>query len=254
MLRYSDSRGGNILKIAICDDNTAELDFIYELLKEYYADNTDYPLSVHTFSSAIYLIDYIKKDTVDLYFLDILMPGINGIELGQYIREKDADVPIVYITITPDFAVQSYSVQATDYILKPFDKSTFFGLMERLNKRFQEKFYKRWSIKTKTGLHLVTYHEIMYIEYQEHRLNCYQSNGEMVKSNTLRISFDDAAQEILKDSRFLKISASFIINMNFVSKVSSKEFIMKDSKSLTITRQYKNSRKTYIDFLLNGET
>lgn len=242
------------MKIVVCDDNPLELQFIHQLLKDYYTNNTDYPLSIHTFSSAISLLDFIEKNSVDLYFLDILMPGINGIEVGQYIRRKDEDVPIVYITTTPDFAVQSYSVQAADYILKPFTEPAFFCLMKRLDKYFQEKFYKRWLIKTKSDFYSVPYYEIMYIEYQEHRLNCYQSSGQIIKSNTLRVSFDEAVTELKEDSRFLKISASFLINMSFVSKVTSKEFVMKDEKCLTITRRYKDARKTYIDFLLKRET
>lgn len=240
------------MKVAVCDDNPSELQLIYKLLIDYFTNNTGSPLSIHTFSSAVMLSEYMEKNPVDLYFLDILMPGINGIELGQHIRKKDTDVPIVYMSATPDFAVQSYSVQAADYILKPVAANTFYCLMERLNKRFQEKYYKRWPIKTKSGFYSVPYHEIMYIEYQEHRLNCYQSTDQIIKSSTLRMPFDEAAAELKKDSRFLKISASFIINMSFVLKVTAKEFIMKDEKRLTITRQYKDARKTYIDFLLNG--
>lgn len=242
------------MKVAVCDDNPKELELMYQLLKDYSANNIDKPLSIHTFSSAMALIDYLKKCPVDLYFLDILMPGMNGIELGQVIREKDTEAPIVYITSAPDFALQSYSVQATDYILKPFTQRTIFSLMERLNKRFHDKFFKRWSIKTKSGFYSVVCHEIMYIEYQEHKINCYLSNGNIIKSSTLRISFDEAAAEIKDDSRFLKISASFFINMCFVFRVTAKEFIMKDKKCVAITRRYKDARKTYIDFLLNGGT
>lgn len=238
------------MKVAVCDDNPSELQLIYQLLDDYFTNNTDYPLSIHTFSTAISLMDFMETKPVDLYFLDILMPGINGIELGQQIRRMDEDVPIVYITSVPDFAVQSYSVQATDYILKPLNTDSFFCLMERLNKRFQEKYYKRWLIKTKSGFYSVPYHEVMYIEYQEHRINCFWSNGKIIKSNTLRISFDEAVAELKEDSRFLKISASFLINMDFVVKVTAKEFIMKDNKHLTITRRYKDARKTYINFLL----
>lgn len=242
------------MEIAVCDDTPSDLQFICQLLQEYYTGNTDYPLNIHSFSSALTLADFVKKNSIDIYFLDILMPGITGIEMGKYIRENDPYTPIVYITSTPDFAVQSYSVQAADYILKPFSKCAFFDLLERMDKRFRDKINKRWPIKTKSGFHAVPCNEIMYIEYQEHRLNCYLDGGQVIKSSTMRISFDEAVAELEEDDRFIKIAASFMINMCFVSKVTTKEFVMKDDKSLTITRRYKNARKTYIDFLLNGGT
>ena len=66
------------------------------------------------------------RGTFDIYLLDVIMPGQNGIELGLSIREFDQGGRIIYLTASSDFAVDSYRAKASDYLLKPLDKSRLF--------------------------------------------------------------------------------------------------------------------------------
>lgn len=73
-----------------------------------------------------------------LFFLDIYMPGISGIEFAQEIRKNGIEVPIVFLTISKDHALEAFGVGATQYLIKPFPKQSLFRaldeVIEKINK------------------------------------------------------------------------------------------------------------------------
>ena len=115
------------MKIAICDDDLTELNRITAFLDEYSKTNR-LPLTYKTFCSSIELASTAMQESYDLYLLDILMPALNGIELAREIRNFDraAAADLIFLTSSPEYAVDSYTVKASDYLLKPVQKKRFF--------------------------------------------------------------------------------------------------------------------------------
>ena len=112
-----------MLKIAFCDDETAEIAQLEELLKEYAAARGQEFVHTSYQSSVELMADIEKGERFDIMLLDILMPGENGMTAAREVREHDTNVKIIFLTASPEFAVESYAVDAWYYQLKPDRKS-----------------------------------------------------------------------------------------------------------------------------------
>ena len=123
--------------IAICDNQPEELAHITALLHTW---QETYHTSVRwkTFQTASDLLDTAKKEHFTLFLLDILMPGINGMAAAKEIRSFDETTTIVFLSTSPSFAYQSYSVQAMQYLLKPITAELLFPILDQLSLQEQK--------------------------------------------------------------------------------------------------------------------
>ena len=123
-----------MLKIAICDDNIADLSNMVSIVNEYNALQMDkHKIEYTAFNSALDLIAAMESgQQYELTLLDILMPFMTGMDLAKEIRQFNQDVKIIFLTSSPEFAVESYSVGAYYYALKPIWKDKLFILLDKV--------------------------------------------------------------------------------------------------------------------------
>lgn len=244
-----------MLQIAICDDHIGELEHTYQLVREYLKDKPELDAGVRQFQSSYDLLEAIsERGRFNLYLLDILMPGTNGIEVGEAIRKKDAAAMIVYLTSSRDYAVDSYQVRARGYLLKPFDKETLFPLMDEVLAELDTADAKRLVVKTASKVETLPFNRLLYAEHCNRRLCCAMQDGKMVESILLREGLDLMIAPLLSDGRFLKVSASCVVNMQYIRAVTASGFLMSDGKELAITRGFSNARQKYMEYLLERGT
>ena len=112
-----DKREVDVVEIAIVEDQRQEADILKKLLSDYAATH-DREFAVEWFDEPKKFLDAFDGK-FDLVFLDIQMPDINGMDVARKIRERDTDVIIVFVTNMIQYAVEGYSVQASDFIVKP---------------------------------------------------------------------------------------------------------------------------------------
>ena len=110
--------------IALCDDNQTELSRLISILEEY-RSKRDSSMTYEIFRSAAELLEAMPGHHFNLVFLDILMPGITGMDAAREIRHSNSTIPIIFLTSSREYAVESYRVNAADYILKPPSADTF---------------------------------------------------------------------------------------------------------------------------------
>lgn len=244
-----------MFKIAICDDNVQELESTYNMVLEFAVQKKDTAFNVRRFQSSYDLMDCLHITSgFNLYILDIIMPVMNGIEVGEKIREKDENAIIIYLTSSPDFAVKSFRVFPFQYLMKPVLKSELFTAMEKALAKMDLEAEKSLPVKTKDGITAIRFHQILYVEYLNHCLKFHLSEGSVVNGVSSREPFDSTANQLLKDERFLRPHISYVVNLNYVLKITGKDFIMQSGTVLAISRNnYADIKKRYIDFLLKGE-
>ena len=117
--------------LAICDDQAGELELLSALLETWQQERRT-PLRWRAFRSAGQLLEAAQRERFTLYLLDVMMPGMDGLEAAQEIRCFDAAADIVFLTSSPGFAYESYSVRALEYLLKPITPRLLFPLLDRL--------------------------------------------------------------------------------------------------------------------------
>ena len=121
-----------MLKIALCDDEPGQRSLTGGLLREYMEQRPSLAARLTVVSSGEELLEQAEAEGgFDLYVLDVIMPELSGIDVGVKLRELGSDAPIIYLTTSPDYAVDSYLAQAFYYILKPVDRFQLFEVLDR---------------------------------------------------------------------------------------------------------------------------
>jgi len=131
------------MKILAIDDNVLALEELVSSIKEACPDD-----DVHSFSKPSELLDYAKENVCDIAFLDIEMWGMNGIELAQRLKEINIKTNIVFVTGYSKYALDSYTVKASDYVMKPVTKEAIKNALENLRCPIQIKSDKRVRVQT----------------------------------------------------------------------------------------------------------
>ena len=106
------------MRIAVCDDNAVFLQNAVQLIERWGAERC-VPIEVCPFENGDALIAANAAARFDVIFLDILMPMLSGMDTARELRQHDSAVRILFLTASPEFALESYEVKAQGYLLKP---------------------------------------------------------------------------------------------------------------------------------------
>jgi DNA-binding LytR/AlgR family response regulator len=245
--------GGYIMKIAICDDDKQELLQISRLVNEYlncgFAEDQ---IKVLRFENSMELINQIEGGKhFDVFLLDIMMPNISGMELAAQIRSNDKVAKIIFLTSSPEFAVDSYSVGAFNYLLKPIQKGTLFSALEKACNDICSGLKQYIIVKTQTSLSKVFFHELICVEVIGRTSYFYQKNGVAIESNSSISKFEAA---LLTDNSFIKPHRSYIVNLDYIKNLSKDGLMMTNGQVIPISRNvFKEIKQVYIDYSFQEE-
>lgn len=163
------------------------------------------------------------------------MPPMSGIELGRVIRLRDRECAIIFCTVTPEYALESYCVRAQNYLVKPCRREELFRSLDQALLRLEQRLSAGISIRTREGTALLPFHQIAYIELRERRMAFHLTDGTAVESTVLRGSFELALADLLADPRFLQPHKSFVVNMDQVLLGSGLRLTMRDRTPIPVS-------------------
>ena len=242
-----------MIQIAICDDRAEELERTYSIAETYHSLHPELDISFRKFQSGTDLLESVNAQKhFDIYLLDIIMPSADGIEVGTAIRGKDDTAVIIYLTSSPDYALQSYQVDAEGYLLKPLSEKNLFATLDKVISKLNVEDQKRLVLRTSNdGIESIPYPRLLYLEYYQHRLIAHTTDHGKTESIYHRESFKELTAS-LTDCRFVKISASIIVNMQHIRNITSRDMLLSNGEILNISRIYvTEARKTFMDYLLD---
>ncbi|WP_180272630.1 LytR/AlgR family response regulator transcription factor [Konateibacter massiliensis] len=204
------------MKIAIIDDQIDDSSYLEKCLKKY-MDEQNLPYSVQVFSSALSFLDSFSAN-YQLLIFDIDMPELNGIDAAKRVRQIDSDVPLMFITNMPQYAVDGYSVDAIDYVLKPISYSDFRLKIQKAMRYVKQETNCRLGLNTIDGYVCIMSSEIYYIESQLHYLIFHTSKGTFKTRNTL-----NEIEKKLASFYFSRSSVSYLINLKYMDSIHGNE-------------------------------
>lgn len=153
-------------RIAFCDDDAALLHQMQDFLEQY-RTLRGVQLELAPYTKPMELLADIEAGVrFDVLFLDVLMPGINGINAVREIRRYDTAVQIIFVTSSSEFAVQSYVVGAYYYQLKPIWKDSFFRLTDAVLAECRKRTQHSLILRCKSGVTRITLDSLEYCEVQ----------------------------------------------------------------------------------------
>ena len=225
-----------MLRIAICDDEAQYVQQIKNFLQECLHGHPELSGQIDSFSLGRELLYQAEESGgFDLYLLDIIMPGLNGIQTGRQLRQLGDGGEIIYLTTSPDYAVDSYSVRAFFYLLKPLEKGRLFEVLDAAVKKLDDRRSKAVLIATKDGPRRLLLDQILYVERVGRGLRYFCSGG-AVDSLSLRVPFHAAVEPLLADPRFCQCGSSFAFNLQHVAGVSGQEVLLDSGGAVAIPR------------------
>ena len=228
------------MNILICDDL---VDAVVQLTKIISLSFPD--AEIRAFSNATGALAFFRSGKKpDLCFLDIMMPGMDGIKLAEKMREGGYRGPIVFLTVSNDFAAQSYKVEAFSYLLKPPKANEVIDILHRAEKANRDGDTAGIHVKTKKITRFILYREIYHLEVKNQKLFFRMMDGTEVE---IWSSLSDIVLKLKGEgeSRFAQCHHSFLVNMDNVSYIQGNTIIMKDGKNIPITKKYSDFKKLY---------
>lgn len=231
--------------IAVCDDQAEELAVIDGLLCAWEAEH-NLLLRRKLFPNAVDLLDAARRENFTLYLLDVIMPGVNGISVARELRAFDCTADIVFLTSSPEFACESYRVQALDYLLKPVNRGLLFSLLDRLYLREQRP-REALIVKTNATVLRILFSELSFVEVIGKRLYFNLTDGTVREITGSMKNFEE---QLLSRPEFMRVQRSYIVNMLQVEELSSNHIRTFSGKSIPVSRLlYPQIQKDYMALL-----
>lgn len=240
-----------MIKIAFCDDDMEVLHQMNELLDRYRVERNE-DITYAAFQSPFELLTEIEKGIrPDILFLDVVMPGQNGMDVAKEIRQYDTNMKIIFLTSSPEFAVESYSVGAYFYQLKPIWEESFFRLMDAVLAECEKKKKNSLILRSKDGITRIDLQQLEYCEVLGRKLLFHLENGAVLESAG---SLDDLAGQLMQYSNFFRPHRSFLVNMEYIQNISSRSIKMVNDAEIPIPHgKCSEIKNTYMEYAFNGE-
>lgn len=231
--------------IAVCEDQREEMELLQDLLHQWQQERKTV-LRIKSFQNASDLLDAARKERFTLYLLDVMMPGINGMDAAREIRSFDTSAEIVFLTSFSSFAYESYGVKALDYLLKPIRAEMLFPILDRLS-REEEKLQEGLTLKTKSTIIRVPFSQLVYVEVINRCLYFNLADGAVIEVAGQMKEYEDL---LLFRPEFMRPHRSYIVNMLWVKEFSATGICTFTGKNLPVSRRvHSQLKKDYMNLL-----
>lgn len=239
------------MKLAICDDEQQNLEQVAQLIRQSGLP----PMQLHTFSDARGVLEAAREQGgFDVYILDVVMPGMDGIRLGKQLRSEGFDGKIIYLTSSQEYAVESYRVKAYDYLLKPVDPQALIQTLEEVCDQLQPREETYISVKTKEGSIRLRVEDVLYVQLNKRTAVYYMTDGRHHQSVTLRVPFPEAMKELLEDRRFVLCGQGLLANLQYLTMVETEALVFRDTEKVYLgVKNCRELRPRWADFWFGGE-
>jgi two-component system response regulator LytT len=214
------------MKCVILDDEP----FAHQVLTHYINETPSLAL-VASFRNAVEAFEYIGKNPVDLLFLDIEMPLINGVDFLKAIPDPPKTI---FTTAYKQYAFDGFELNAVDYLLKPFSYERFIKAVEKLTVVAETPIYDTLLIKEKDGTINLKQVDILYIEGCRDYVKILTIGKTYLVYKTLKATFEKLNQNI-----FLQSHRSYIVNRMHVTQITQDSLILVNKTFVPIGPSYK---------------
>lgn len=228
------------MKIAICEDNPVEAEEIERIVKNWALESkTD--LSVVWYPTAEAFWFSYEDQVFDALFLDIQMPGEDGISLAKRLREQGDRIPIVFVTGIDDFISEGYDVEAVHYLLKPVREKKVAECLERICQKQTEFFV---LLSTEDGVVKVSQRDILKIEVFGHHCVYTTVDGTYKVTQSLK----EARKNLLPD-RFVLCYRGILVNLQNIESINHSQVNLTGGIQAPVSRRmYGEINQAFIRF------
>lgn len=230
-------------RIAIVEDQETDSQRLQEVISQYSKDY-NIKLECQRWKTAEDFLEQYRHQ-YEIVFMDIRLPGMNGMNAAKKLRETDHAVLLVFLTSLAQYALEGYAVEAVDYIIKPISYAALRLKMPRMLRRCRAEEQEIMIAESNGNSVRLKPSELRYVEIFDHHIH-YVTLGGIIRSyGTLK-----EVEDSLNDGGFFRVNKQTIINMKHVTGVDAENVFLHD-RSFPLSRR---RRKEFLDVLRNSGT
>ena len=218
-----------------------EDEFLLANVIENYLEQFEQIELVGKFTSALEGLRFLESNTIDLIFLDIEMPLINGIEFA---KKVDKSIDIIFTTAYSEYAVDGFDLSALDYLLKPIKFDRFMDAIQKFTVKQQNNSpqikQEHLIIKSDGEFHKIELKNLIYIESLKEYLRYHTCKTKFIVYGSLSKVSDD-----LQQHNFIRIHKSYLCNLDHIKSIKGNEVVLSNGVTLSIGRTYKSDVLKY---------
>lgn len=235
-----------MIYIAVVEDDDVDAQTLINCLNTY-SEKTGEAFRITRYKLASdFLQD--KKLNADLVFMDILMPGITGMEAAAYFRKFDSHTKLIFVTNMASYAIKGYEVNAIDFIVKPVKYEDFALKMRKVVGLIRLDNDEYITVSNAGGIMRIPVSGLYYVEINGHTLYFCTDSGKLVAHGTL-----SKVADTLRKFSFLRCNSCYLVNPKRISSVDGYELIMSNGDVLQISHPKKKEfMKQFTEWLGKG--
>ena len=200
------------MRVAIVDDESAEREKLRGYL-QCYGTEKHIKMEIDGYENGDRLISEYRTVS-DVVIFDIDMPGINGMDAARYIRKRDANVVILFVTNVAQYAINGYEVDAVDYIIKPIGYYDFLMKFQKAVRRLSQRQDHVVVAETLDGIQKMKVSDIRYVEVLAHYLIYHTACGNF----KMRGSMKEHETELCAYN-FTRVHKSYLVNLACIENI-----------------------------------
>ena len=235
-------------RVELCDDKEAEIDKVERILKVYEGQREEHLLSIARFQNAEELLQVMKSEKYepDLLLMDICMPGKSGIEAVCELRGMEKKSSIIFLTVSREYALDAFRVDAVQYLLKPVTEEELFPVLDKVFGNL-EKMRKKYLLLDANGrVYRIALCDIVYCEAQRKSQCIYLADG---TSLMLRMTMTKIYELLSEYQEFVKVGIAYIVNLEHIDSMNTQELKMDSGEIIYLPRgAYKVLREQYFEY------
>lgn len=230
-----------MIRIAIVDDDREMLEIIKRKIEK--TEDLQDDICVDTYVEVNNVLEYLEtNERYDIIFSDIDMKKMNGIEFGEIVRNKYLDIYFVFLTAFMEYAVQSYTINAYQYILKSEMDNRLPIVLREIVRKIQLERQNYRILKINNDIRKIFYKDIIYIKKMKSAkyVQYFTINGEFRERVTLEKIMKD-----ISDSNFVLIERGYLVNIRHIVRMNGNTIYLNNNEEVVISRaRFQEVKKT----------
>lgn len=234
--------------IALCDDETAELEKTQKMLGSYEKKYPKMELQVKCFENADDLLDLVREEQYmpDLVLMDIYMPKKIGIKAAKELRDMGNTSRIIFLTMSKEYALDAFSVDAVQYLIKPISEDILFPLLDRFLKEAELERRKYVQLRMDGRLQRVALKDIVYCEAQGKMQCLHLADGTQLY---VRMTMTQIYEMLFQYQEFVRVGIAYIMNLEYIDNLNSREICLNTKEKVYLPRgAYKTLKEQYFQY------
>lgn len=215
-------------KIAICDDSSADRQYLSTLADRWAADRGHVIRTAFFSSAEEFLFHYAEEKDYDILLLDIEMGAMDGVTMARTLRRDNETVQIIFVTGYSDYIAEGYDVAALHYLMKPVREDKLFSVLDRAAEKLS---------RNETVLNFEVGGEMVRVPIYQIRYAAVSGNYVTIHAAvevTVKMTLGELEGQL--DRRFYRAGRSVIVNLTMISRVTKTEILLSDGTAVPLPR------------------